>query len=464
MELLQGVDLGQLILREGPLSLARVGRILDQVLGALDEAHAQGIVHRDLKPSNIMLASRRGDPDFVKVCDFGIAKAQTSREGAGLTMKGLVCGTPEYMSPEQARGDEVDGRSDLYAVGVILYQLVTGDLPFTASSPVGILSKHLADPPEPPSLRKPGLAIPPALERVILTALAKEPGDRPQSADELRRQLRADPGRPARALERTASPVSSWAALDRGVAPGQPTTPVTIPQPGRPGCGLRRLGAGPLGRTLSAGTTAVIRSPGRFIWSGLALAAAAASGWVVLGPAGRALMDARRAPAAVERRAGSDRAGARGPVARRPRPCRTPHWRCRRQAARRRDPPPPFQARAARRPPRPERPRRSKRVPTPPSPIAGAGGPAGRTGPAPRPPRPPDLMVEAERLLAQGEVVSACEKGEAQKRMTPMSPGSTASSADATCGPVNPNGRARASGATSSSPPRPRTPRSSRAS
>ena len=146
MELLQGVDLGQLILREGPLSLARIGRIMDQVLAALDEAHAQGIVHRDLKPSNIMLASRRGDPDFVKVCDFGIAKAQTSREGAGLTMKGLVCGTPEYMSPEQARGEEVDGRSDLYAVGVDPLSAGDRGAAFHASSPVGILSKHLAEP------------------------------------------------------------------------------------------------------------------------------------------------------------------------------------------------------------------------------------------------------------------------------------------------------------------------------
>ena len=207
------MDLGQLILREGPLALGRIGRIMDQVLGALDEAHAQGIVHRDLKPSNIMLASRRGDPDFVKVCDFGIAKAQTSREGAGLTIKGLVCGTPEYMSPEQARGDEVDGRSDLYAVGVILYQLVTGDLPFTASSPVGILSKHLTDPPEPPSLRKPGLAIPAGLERIILTALAKEPADRPQTAEQLRRQLRADPGR--RAGPPAPHRPGDWSALSR---------------------------------------------------------------------------------------------------------------------------------------------------------------------------------------------------------------------------------------------------------
>ena len=137
-----------------------------------------------------MLVSRRGDPDFVKVCDFGIAKAQTSREGAGLTMKGLVCGTPEYMSPEQARGEEVDGRSDLYAVGVILYQLVVGELPFTASSPVGILSKHLAEAPVRPTLRRPGLSLPPLFERAILRALSKDADERPQTADQMRRELR----------------------------------------------------------------------------------------------------------------------------------------------------------------------------------------------------------------------------------------------------------------------------------
>jgi serine/threonine protein kinase len=191
MELLRGVDLGQVLLREGPLALGRAGRIIDQVLGALDEAHAAGIVHRDLKPANVMIVSRRGEPDFVKVCDFGIAKCQTGRDGPGLTMKGLVCGTPEYMAPEQARGEDVDARADLYAAGVILYQLVTGELPFSAASAVEILSKHIADPVEPPSLRRPQAKIPPALDRLILRALAKAPHERPQSAAEFQLDLRS---------------------------------------------------------------------------------------------------------------------------------------------------------------------------------------------------------------------------------------------------------------------------------
>ena len=124
---------------------------MTQVLSALDEAHAQGVIHRDLKPSNIMLIERRGEKDFVKVCDFGIAKARlpTARTEEDrqqmLTIQGLVCGTPEYMSPEQARAETLDGRADLYSAAIILYQLVTGDIPFRADSPMGIVSRHLAE-------------------------------------------------------------------------------------------------------------------------------------------------------------------------------------------------------------------------------------------------------------------------------------------------------------------------------
>ncbi|MES1208539.1 MAG: serine/threonine-protein kinase, partial [Pseudomonadota bacterium] len=135
MELLPGRDLAQVIRDEFPLPLPRVVRILSQALSALEEAHARGVIHRDLKPSNIMLTSRRDERDFVKVCDFGIAKATLEGDGeagqndraAMLTIQGLVCGTPEYMSPEQARAERLDGRADLYSVAVILYQMVTGD-------------------------------------------------------------------------------------------------------------------------------------------------------------------------------------------------------------------------------------------------------------------------------------------------------------------------------------------------
>ena len=177
MELLTGRDLAHVIRDDFPMPLLRVARVMTQVLNALDEAHAQGVVHRDLKPSNIMLIERRGEKDFVKVCDFGIAKATLGEaeddRSAMLTVQGLVCGTPEYMSPEQARAEPLDGRADLYSAAVILYQLVTGDIPFRADSAMGIISRHLVEPPTPPSERRPDLALPAAVDQIVLRGLEK---------------------------------------------------------------------------------------------------------------------------------------------------------------------------------------------------------------------------------------------------------------------------------------------------
>jgi eukaryotic-like serine/threonine-protein kinase len=180
MELLAGRDLAQVIRDDFPLPLPRVVRVMTQVMSALDEAHAQGVIHRDLKPSNIMLIERRGEQDFVKVCDFGIAKASTP-DGKDqeedrqqmLTIQGLVCGTPEYMSPEQARAEPLDGRADLYSAAIILYQLVTGDIPYKADSPMGIVSRHLAEVPMAPSRRRPDLPIPKSIDEVILRGMEK---------------------------------------------------------------------------------------------------------------------------------------------------------------------------------------------------------------------------------------------------------------------------------------------------
>src|SRR5580698_1900281 len=177
MELLTGRDLAQVIREDFPLPLPRVVRILSQALSALEEAHAQGVIHRDLKPSNIMLVQRRDEKDFVKVCDFGIAKA-TLGDGddraAMLTIQGLVCGTPEYMAPEQARAEPLDGRADLYAAAVILYQIVTGDIPFRADSPLAIVSRHLVEAPVPPSKRRTDLRLPKIIDDVVLRGLEKE--------------------------------------------------------------------------------------------------------------------------------------------------------------------------------------------------------------------------------------------------------------------------------------------------
>lgn len=194
MEYVQGKDLHYILSREWPLPEARVIRIISQVLSALADAHSAGVIHRDLKPENIMVEARRGEnADFVKVLDFGIAKIVdgSTDEGPALTRAGFVCGTPEYMSPEQARGAVLDHRSDLYAVGVILYQLTCGMLPFDSDSAVGFATKHLTELPPPPTKRRPDARVSPAMERLIMRALAKNPDDRPQTAEQFRAELLA---------------------------------------------------------------------------------------------------------------------------------------------------------------------------------------------------------------------------------------------------------------------------------
>nr|WP_246137773.1 serine/threonine-protein kinase [Myxococcus llanfairpwllgwyngyllgogerychwyrndrobwllllantysiliogogogochensis] len=192
MEYVAGQDLHQILSREWPLGEGRVVRIVSQVLGALSDAHGAGVIHRDLKPENIMVEQRRNEPDFVKVLDFGIAKITDSTDdGPALTRAGFVCGTPEYMSPEQARGATLDHRSDLYAVGVILYQLMTGLLPFESDSAVGFATKHLTEEPPPPTRRRPDARISPAMERLILRTLSKSPDDRPANAEAFRAELMA---------------------------------------------------------------------------------------------------------------------------------------------------------------------------------------------------------------------------------------------------------------------------------
>ncbi len=193
MEYVQGKDLHQILTDEGPIPERRLIRIVAQMLAALSEAHAVGVIHRDLKPENIMIEQRRDQPDFVKVLDFGIAKLQEApgSEGQALTRAGFVCGTPEYMSPEQASGAAVDPRSDLYSVGVILYQCLTGVLPFDADSPVALATMHLSEDPVPPRQKNPDIHCSDALEKLILKAMAKLPEERPQTADQFRTELLA---------------------------------------------------------------------------------------------------------------------------------------------------------------------------------------------------------------------------------------------------------------------------------
>jgi serine/threonine protein kinase/tetratricopeptide (TPR) repeat protein len=185
MEFLRGRDLARVAYEEGPLPFRRIVEVLRQVLAALSEAHHLQIIHRDLKPENIILEPMRTGGDFVKVVDFGLAKMrEETRGGPQITSPGIVCGTPEYMSPEQGRGDPLDARSDLYAVGVILFQLLTGRLPFEADSPTQVVLMHLST--EPPDPRKvaPERNIPEVLVQLVSRALAKEPKNRYSDADE----------------------------------------------------------------------------------------------------------------------------------------------------------------------------------------------------------------------------------------------------------------------------------------
>ncbi len=198
MELLAGQDLFETLVLERRLDEARAARILVEVADALVTAHERGVVHRDLKPENIMLLRDPADPsrEDVKVLDFGIAKIldfdTPSLDGTGihtaLTGVGTVVGTPAYMSPEQCRGEPIDTRSDVYTCGILLYQLVSGRLPFTAENAMDLAVMHVRAPPAPLESVVP--AVSPKLAAVVATALAKWPSQRQQSAAELRDSLR----------------------------------------------------------------------------------------------------------------------------------------------------------------------------------------------------------------------------------------------------------------------------------
>ena len=181
MEYCGGGTLEDLALREGPLEPERIAAIGAAICDALAYAHQNGVIHRDIKPANVLLA----DDGTVKVSDFGIAKAAFT--GQDVTTSGSLLGTVTYISPEQARGEEPDARSDLYSLGVVLYELAVGRAPFSADSPVGTAMKHVSE--DPPALRSIRAGIPRDLETVILEALRKDPSERPQSADELKARL-----------------------------------------------------------------------------------------------------------------------------------------------------------------------------------------------------------------------------------------------------------------------------------
>ncbi len=194
MEYLDGADLAHLTRRDGPMEVTRAAKIMIQVLGALEEAHGVGIVHRDLKPENILLTTQGGIPDFPKVLDFGLAKIKEQRMRPGslvLTREGMIFGTPEFMSPEQARGETLDARSDIYSLGVIFYEMLTAKLPFPRSKPMEYIAHHIKSPPFKVTQRRPELNLPAILDPIMDKALEKNRDDRYSSAKEFAQALKA---------------------------------------------------------------------------------------------------------------------------------------------------------------------------------------------------------------------------------------------------------------------------------
>src|SRR5438046_3330501 len=182
MEFIEGEPLTDVPERDGALPLARATAIFLQTADALQAAHELGIVHRDLKPDNIMVTSRKGGGDTVKVVDFGIAKAVGGDQaGQKVTKTGLVVGTPEFMSPEQLAGDNVDGRSDLYSLALVLFRMLTGKLPFEASTVQETMIKRLTDEPVKLATVRPDVQFPTGLQEVLDSALTRSPVDRYQT-------------------------------------------------------------------------------------------------------------------------------------------------------------------------------------------------------------------------------------------------------------------------------------------
>jgi serine/threonine-protein kinase len=200
MELLRGRALHHLQKADGPLGATRVLRILDQVAASLSEAHANGIVHRDMKPENVFIESRGGE-DHVKVLDFGIAKVMSDdRQVPALTAVGQTLGTLEFMSPEQLRGQKLDGRSDIYALGMMAYEMLTGKLPFaSAKTPIDIINFHMKTEAPPPSKLADNIAIPAAVDAIIVKMVQKDREHRFADAAALREEI----ARAQRSMDRT---------------------------------------------------------------------------------------------------------------------------------------------------------------------------------------------------------------------------------------------------------------------
>jgi tRNA A-37 threonylcarbamoyl transferase component Bud32 len=244
MEYVEGRDLSEILREDGPLAPPRAARIGEQIAATLAAAHAAGIVHRDIKPGNVMIigpdpAAAPTSPDAsreqVKVLDFGIARTP---DGASLTQTASVLGTAPYMSPEQAMGQPADARSDIYSLGCVLYEMLTGKPPFMGDMPAAVLHQHVRVAAKPPSALRP--SVPPALDALVLAMLAKAPQDRPQTAAEVRDRLAAyetatEPTQPITAAT-VAMPAADALAVAAAAAAAAADVPLvaTVPQAATP--------------------------------------------------------------------------------------------------------------------------------------------------------------------------------------------------------------------------------------
>jgi serine/threonine protein kinase len=252
MEFLDGLSLADRIKR-GPFEPDEARRLLRQICQALEAAHRQGIVHRDLKPDNIWIVQPQHGESYAKLLDFGIAKLMGDGDAGHRTQTGIVMGTPAYMSPEQCRGVNVEKGTDIYAIGMILYEIYAGKLPFQGSF-AELITHHLVTVPEPPSRHRP---VARALDTLILRCLDKDPAQRPRSADELWRALDA-------ALPAPGSPMPAFAPA--AVAPSAPAAAAMPSQPD--------TFSPPPGRTASDLTMQPARQRGLLLWIGAAVAVA----------------------------------------------------------------------------------------------------------------------------------------------------------------------------------------------
>ncbi|HSK62923.1 MAG TPA: protein kinase [Pyrinomonadaceae bacterium] len=209
MELVQGVSLGNLLRRDGHLSPQRAVSLMQDICAGVGVAHRQGLLHRDLKPDNVIVTppSHEGDQETAKVVDFGLAKVRDVAASAALTHTGTVIGTLYYMSPEQCSGEELDARADVYSLGAMLYEMLTGGPPFSANNLAGLIGKHLHEPPPP---FPPELRVPPALAAACFRALAKNRNDRQADALALGRDLRTLTSAPVPVAQSKPARSSTW--------------------------------------------------------------------------------------------------------------------------------------------------------------------------------------------------------------------------------------------------------------